>query len=226
LRSSRHQSASAAAEVEQAALSLREGRPAGQVASITLQLEELYRTARKTASASTRNNRSRSAFQAAACASHSCIPTWVDFSGRPGRCPSGQRMRPAGNRLPCWSSARTTGRFTCFPPTRIPGEAERDRLGYGLHVPGRRGRRLVQLRGFGTRMAESVLLSLGYFSDAEVQKRKENRQPLPPRPCGSAPACAGRSLSWATPSPRCEPCARETSGPRSKRYWGGTHSAA
>lgn len=34
---------------------------------------------------------------------------------------------------------------------------------------------------FGTRMAESLLLSLGYFSDAEIQTRKEEKIPLPPR---------------------------------------------
>lgn len=33
---------------------------------------------------------------------------------------------------------------------------------------------------FGTRMSESLLLSLGYFSDEEVQRRRERGQPLPP----------------------------------------------
>ncbi|MDZ4199799.1 MAG: NTP transferase domain-containing protein [Kiritimatiellia bacterium] len=33
---------------------------------------------------------------------------------------------------------------------------------------------------FGTRMAEQVLLSLGYFSDAEIQARKKAGLPLPP----------------------------------------------
>jgi len=33
---------------------------------------------------------------------------------------------------------------------------------------------------FGTRMSESLLLSLGYFSDEELQRRRERAQPLPP----------------------------------------------
>lgn len=35
---------------------------------------------------------------------------------------------------------------------------------------------------FGTQMSESVLLSLGYFSDDELQLRRQKNQPLPP-PC-------------------------------------------
>ena len=34
--------------------------------------------------------------------------------------------------------------------------------------------------GFGTRMAESLLLSLGYFSDEELQARREKGIPVPP----------------------------------------------
>src|SRR5262249_27634002 len=34
--------------------------------------------------------------------------------------------------------------------------------------------------GFGTHMAERLLLSLGYFTDQELQTRKERGQPLPP----------------------------------------------
>jgi len=33
---------------------------------------------------------------------------------------------------------------------------------------------------FGTRMSESLLLSLGYFSEEELQRRRERGQPLPP----------------------------------------------
>lgn len=33
---------------------------------------------------------------------------------------------------------------------------------------------------FGTRMSESLLLSLGYFSDEELQRRRDRGQPLPP----------------------------------------------
>lgn len=33
---------------------------------------------------------------------------------------------------------------------------------------------------FGTRMSESLLLGLGYFSDEELQRRRERGQPLPP----------------------------------------------
>jgi hypothetical protein len=33
---------------------------------------------------------------------------------------------------------------------------------------------------FGTRMSESLLLSLGYFTDEELQRRTQHEQPLPP----------------------------------------------
>jgi molybdopterin-guanine dinucleotide biosynthesis protein A len=34
--------------------------------------------------------------------------------------------------------------------------------------------------GFGTRMAENLLLSLGYFTDEEIRARRKRHQPLPP----------------------------------------------
>ncbi|MCW5978215.1 MAG: NTP transferase domain-containing protein [Bryobacteraceae bacterium] len=34
--------------------------------------------------------------------------------------------------------------------------------------------------GFGTRMSETLLLSLGYFSDEELERRRQSGQPLPP----------------------------------------------
>lgn len=40
---------------------------------------------------------------------------------------------------------------------------------------------VYQYEGFGTRMAEELLLSLGYFSDAEIRARKESGLPLPPQ---------------------------------------------
>ncbi len=38
--------------------------------------------------------------------------------------------------------------------------------------------------GFGTRMSENLLLSLGYFTDDEVQRRREAKTPLPPHRSG------------------------------------------
>lgn len=40
---------------------------------------------------------------------------------------------------------------------------------------------VYQYEKFGTRMADKLLLSLGYFSDAEIKARKEAGLPLPPR---------------------------------------------
>ena len=37
---------------------------------------------------------------------------------------------------------------------------------------------------FGTRMSEGLLLSLGYFSDEELEERRKKSIPLPPSTCG------------------------------------------
>ena len=70
-------------------------------------------------------------------------------------------------------------------------------------------------------MSETLLLSLGYFSDEELRARAARGAcRCRRRRCGSAATCAGRSRWWATPSPRCARCAAATSGARVQEHLG------
>jgi hypothetical protein len=181
LRSSRHQSASAAAEVEQAALSLREGRPAGQVASITLQLEELYRTAAENrlgfdpgqpVAIGISGGRLRIAFM---------HPDMGRFFGPAWQMPIGAKDAAGREQIAVLVQCSDDRQIHLFP-TNPEFREKLSAIASDMDCmyPGEEIADWYSYEGFGTRMAESVLLSLGYFSDAEVQKRKENRQPLPP----------------------------------------------
>jgi hypothetical protein len=51
---------------------------------------------------------------------------------------------------------------------------------YECMYPGAEVEDWYTYEGFGTRMAETLLLSLGYFTDEELERRRERVQPLPP----------------------------------------------
>ena len=79
---------------------------------------------------------------------------------------------------------------------------------------------------FGTRLSESLLLSLGYFSDEELQRRRDRGQPLPPASLWINSNMRRRSRSWATRLARCARCGRDTWAPPCRRTWAATRSGA
>jgi molybdopterin-guanine dinucleotide biosynthesis protein A len=181
LRSSRYHAASAAPEVEQAAASVREGRPAGQVASIALQLEELYRTAAENrlgfqpdrpAAIGISGGRLRIAFM---------HPDMGRFFGPAWQMPIGAKDAAGRDQIAVLVQGSDDRQIHLFP-TNPEFREKLDSIASDMDCmyPGEEVADWYTYEGFGTRMAENVLLSLGYFTDAEVQRRKENRQPLPP----------------------------------------------
>ena len=181
LRSSRHHAASAAPEVEQAAASVREGRPAGQIASIALQLEELYRAAAENrlgfhpeqpVAIGISGGRLRIAFM---------HPDMGRFFGPAWQMPIGAKDAAGREQIAVLVQCSDDRQIHLFP-TNPEFQEKLSSIASDMDCmyPGEEIADWYSYEGFGTRMAENVLLSLGYFTDAEVQSRKENRQPLPP----------------------------------------------
>ncbi len=181
LRSSRSLPASAVPEVEQAAASLREGRPAGQVVSIALQLEELYRTAAENrlgfnpdqpVAIGISGGRLRIAFM---------HPDMGRFFGPAWQMPIGAKDGAGREQIAVLVQCSDDRQIHLYP-TNPEFREKLSSIASDMDCmyPGDEVADWYSYEGFGTRMAENVLLSLGYFTDAEVQRRKDNRQPLPP----------------------------------------------
>jgi molybdopterin-guanine dinucleotide biosynthesis protein A len=181
LRSSRSQAASTGPEVEQAAASIREGRPAGQVASIALQLDELYRAASENrlgfrpeqpAAIGIAGGRLRIAFM---------HPDMGRFFGPAWQMPIGAKDASGREQIAVLVQCAEDRQIHLLP-TNPEFQEKLSAIASDLECmyPGEEVADWYSYEGFGTRMAESLLLSLGYFTDDEIRRRKENRQPLPP----------------------------------------------
>jgi hypothetical protein len=169
------------AEVEQAARAIADGRPPGQVASIARQLQELYRAAEreKTGFAphlptgiGIASGRLRIAFM---------HPDMARFFGPAWQMPIGAGDVQGSEQITMLAQAATDGRIQLLPvepryrenvnqvpagdPCMFPDDSIADANAYEV---------------FGTRMSESLLLSLGYFSDEELEARRRAMRPLPP----------------------------------------------
>jgi CTP:molybdopterin cytidylyltransferase MocA len=167
--------------VEEAARLITESRPAGQVASIARQLEELAATAAREklgfhadqpAAIGISGGRLRIAFM---------HPDMGRFFGPAWQMPIGAADADGDEQIVVLAQSAADGRIHLYPtnpkyresvnfvpsddPIMYPGEEIFDWHTY---------------EEFGTKMSETLLLSLGYFSDDELQRRRDQGQPLPP----------------------------------------------
>jgi hypothetical protein len=168
-------------EVEEAARAIAAGRPAAQVASIARQLEELV-----------------SAVARETLAFEPGQPVGIGISGGRLRIAF---MHPDMSRFfgPAWQMSIGAGdaageeqivvlvqgaddrRIHLFPINpkyresinSIPSDID-------VMYPGEDISDLHAYEEFGTRMSESLLLSLGYFTDEELEARRNKGRPLPP----------------------------------------------
>jgi hypothetical protein len=156
-------------------------RPAGQVASIACQLEELWETARQDGIAfaadrpvgiGVSGGRVRIAFM---------HPDMGRFYGPAWQMPFGAKNPHGREQIVTLTQGSADGLIHLYPTDpqfreklnvvpadnadMFPGDDVADWYSY---------------EGFGTRMAENLLLSLGYFSDEEIELRRQRNQPLPP----------------------------------------------
>jgi hypothetical protein len=197
-------------EVDDAAQAITADRPKGQIASIAGQLEELVSANVKEklgfkpdwpVAIGLAGGRLRIAFM---------HPDMVRFFGPAWQMPIGAGDADAETRF---SSSRK--KPTTVASTSTHGPKYRESVNFvpsdnDVMYPGEEVSDWHSYEGFGTRMSETLLLSLGYFSDQELEHAARRAYPCPRLRCGSATACVGR-LPWsATPSRRCARCARGT----------------
>lgn len=167
--------------VDEAAHLIRKDRPAGQVAAIASQLEELLRTAADSAlgfrkdqpvAVGISGGRLRIAFM---------HPDMGRFFGPAWQMPIGARDATGREQIVILMQGSEDRRIHLYPTNpefrekTVSVDSDSDYM-----YPGEEVADWYSYEGFGTRMAERLLLSLGYFTDEELQRRRDIGQPLPP----------------------------------------------
>ncbi|HRY70441.1 MAG TPA: NTP transferase domain-containing protein [Phycisphaerae bacterium] len=168
-------------EVEDAARAIAVDRPGGQVASIACQLEELvvadgreklgFRSD-SPVGIGIAGGRLRIAFM---------HPDMVRFFGPAWQMPIGAGSEVGREQIVVLSQGADDRRVHLYPldpkyrecVNSVPSDQE-------AMYPGRDISDWNTYEGFGTRMSETLLLSLGYFSNEELERRRQRGQPLPP----------------------------------------------
>ena len=168
-------------DVEEAAQTIVAHRPAGQVASITRQLQELLEAATReklgwrpdqAVAIGISGGRLRIAFM---------HPDMGRFFGPAWQMPIGAGDVHGGEQIVVLAQQASDRRIHLFPldpkyRENINHVSADDEVMY----PGADISDWHSYEGFGTRMSETLLLSLGYFSDEEIETRRSRHQPLPP----------------------------------------------
>lgn len=165
--------------VEHVAAIIRADRPPGQVSSIAAQLGELSEAAARLGFKNDRpvslgisGGRLRIAFM---------HPDMGRFFGPAWQMPTGASGAGGREQILVLMQPSEDGRIHLTPTnpefqekvSSIPADI-------ACMYPGAEVADWYSYEGFGTRMAENLLLSLGYFTDEELQRRRERGQPLPP----------------------------------------------
>ena len=168
-------------EVAEAARAICADRPAGQVASITRQLGDLMSAAAKEklgfdplrpVGIGISGGRLRIAFM---------HPDMLRFFGPAWQMPIGAGDAQGEEQIVVLLQSADDGRIQLFPINpryresinSVPSDND-------VMYPGDAVADLHTYEAFGTHMSESLLLSLGYFSEPELEARRKNGQPLPP----------------------------------------------
>jgi bifunctional UDP-N-acetylglucosamine pyrophosphorylase/glucosamine-1-phosphate N-acetyltransferase len=167
--------------VEAVARQIEEDHPPGQVASIARQLEELaagiarekigYRPALPVGIGMA-GGRLRLAFM---------HPDMARFYGPAWQMPIGAGAASGDEQIVMLLQGADDQRLHLYPMdpkyresiNDLPSDAD-------VMYPGEGVADMHAYEAFGTRMSEALLLSLGYFSDAELDERRRRGQPLPP----------------------------------------------
>lgn len=168
-------------EVAAAVAAIKAERPAGQVASIARQLRELFEAATRDklgfdpdqpVSIGISGGRLRIAFM---------HPDMGRFFGPAWQMPIGAGDVNGSEQIVVLAQKASDGRIHLFPLDPkyresinfVPADGE-------SMYPGENVSDWHSYEGFGTRMSETLLLSLGYFTDEEIETRKRKNLPLPP----------------------------------------------
>ncbi|MFB3830158.1 MAG: NTP transferase domain-containing protein [Bryobacteraceae bacterium] len=168
-------------EVEEVARAIAAGRPAGQVASIARQLQELMAAAAREklgfkpdapVAIGISGGRLRIAFM---------HPDMMRFFGPAWQMPIGAGDAAGGEQITILVQSSEDRRIHLYPVNpqyreSVNSVASDNEVMY----PGEEISDLHAYEEFGTRMSESLLLSLGYFSQEEIEERRRKGRPLPP----------------------------------------------
>lgn len=168
-------------EVEESARIIIENRPPGQIESIARQLEELIAMIRKenlmfetdkAVGIGISGGRLRIAFM---------HPDVVRFYGPAWQMPIGAGDASGEEQIVILLQEAGDGRIHLFPSNPKYRESINSvPADFIAMFPGEEISDIYSYEKFGTSMSEGLLLSLGYFSDAEIELRKSSGLPLPP----------------------------------------------
>jgi molybdopterin-guanine dinucleotide biosynthesis protein A len=168
-------------EVEEAARRIRAGRPEAQAASIARQLREIMTTEsieelgfdpNRPVGIGVSGGRLRIAFM---------HPDMGRFFGPAWQMPIGAGSEDGDEQIVVVVQAASDGRIHLFPIEQSYREKVNSLAPDSDAVyPGEEISDAHSYEGFGTRMSEHLLLSLGYFTDEEIALRREKGLPLPP----------------------------------------------
>ena len=168
-------------EVEEAARKIMNGKPSGQIASIIRQLEELSSliemeklafVPEKPLGIGITGGRLRIAFM---------HPDMARFFGPAWQMPIGAGSREGEEQIVILVQSADDGRIHLIPMNHQYRENINSLPADNAAMyPGDEVSDMTSYEKFGTRMSESLLLSLGYFSDEELDERRRKKQPLPP----------------------------------------------
>ena len=168
-------------EIDEVARAITADRPAGQVASITRQLEELAAMIRQEGlgfkpdrpiGIGISGGRLRIAFM---------HPDMARFFGPAWQMPIGAGNIAGSEQIVMLLQSANDQRIHLFPTD----PKYRENINFvssdnNVMYPGQEVSDLYAYERFGTRMSENLLLSLGYFSDEELEQRRQKGLPLPP----------------------------------------------
>lgn len=167
--------------VEQVADLIAADRPVGQLASIATQLEELWDAARgeeldfdadQPVGIGVSGGRLRIAFM---------HPDMGRFYGPAWQMPIGAKDAEGREQVVVMIQSAEDQKIRLYPTNpRFREKIDYVDAGEESMYPGTEVADWYSYEGFGTRMAENLLLSLGYFTDAELAARRESGLPLPP----------------------------------------------
>ncbi len=168
-------------DVEQAAIAICENRPPGQIAAIARQLEELVAgvgderldfAPDQPVAIGISGGRLRIAFM---------HPDMGRFFGPAWQMPIGAADENGDEQIVILAQTTADKHIHLYPMNPEYCEATNSLpADNDVMYPGEEIADLYAYEQFGTRMSESLLQSLGYFSDEELALRRRNGDPLPP----------------------------------------------
>jgi GTP:adenosylcobinamide-phosphate guanylyltransferase len=172
---------SGSSDVELAARAIIADRPPAQVAAIARQIEELVTAAAgeklgfksdQPVALGISGGRFRIAFM---------HPDMGRFFGPAWQMPIGAGDANGDEQIVLLTQADGGGQIHLFPTNpRYRENVNSVATDTSTMYPGEEISDWNTYEEFGTRMSENLLLALGYFSDEELQRRREKGQPLPP----------------------------------------------